>query len=116
MLPRLSSLGRVLAAVFTACTLLAVPLTPAQARVFVGYGFGFGYPFYAPFYGPRFVYAPPVLYAATPVVYAVPPTYATAPAGRCFAAAYVCPVDRPRPVGAPCSCPTNTGRASGHIG
>ncbi|MBD0274570.1 MAG: hypothetical protein ICV73_21895 [Acetobacteraceae bacterium] len=33
-----------------------------------------------------------------------------------YAGAYVCPADRPGPAGAPCSCPTNTGRARGRIG
>lgn len=102
--------------VLAAGALLALPPPVAQARVFVGVGFGF--PFYAPFYpyyGPRVVYAPPYYYPP-PVVYAAPPTYAAVPAGRCFAGSYVCPLDRPGPVGAPCSCPTNTGRMAGRTG
>lgn len=74
------------------------------------------------FYGPRFVFfGPPVIYAPPPVVYAPPPVvYAPAPppayvpAGQtCYAGAYVCPLERATPVGAGCSCPTNTGRAYG---
>lgn len=106
-----------MAAVFAASILFAVSPTPAEARIFFGVGYGF--PFYAPvypFYGPPVVYAPLVVYASPPAAYAAPPSYAAAPSGRCFASAYVCPVSRPGPVGAPCSCPTNTGRASGRIG
>jgi hypothetical protein len=72
------------------------------------------------FYGPRvFVgvpfFAAPV-YVPPPVYYAPPPVYAPAPvySGRgCYAGPYVCPLDRPTPVGAGCSCPTNNGRAYG---
>lgn len=116
---RLPRLRRFLVAAFAASTLLAFPLTAAQARVFVGVGFG--YPFFAPFYpaySPAFIYAsPPVIYASPPsVVYAPPATYNATSSGRCFAGAYVCPLDRPGPIGAPCSCPTNTTRAAGRIG
>ncbi len=75
------------------------------------------------FYGPRVfvgvpLFAPPV-YVPPPVYYAPPPVYVTpAPApiyagARCYAGPYVCPLDRPTPVGAGCSCPTNAGRAYG---
>jgi hypothetical protein len=117
MLSRFPILSRfVTVIVLAAGALLALPPSVAQARVFFGVGFGF--PLYAPFYpyyGPRVVYAPPYYYPP-PVVYAAPPTYAAVPAGRCFAGAYVCPLDRPGPVGAPCSCPTNTGRTAGRTG
>ncbi len=113
MRPRLPPLRRAMTAVFAAGLLFAAPSTRAEAQIFIGAGYGV--PFY-PFYGPPIVYAPPIIYSSPPVVYAPPPGYAAAPSGRCFAAAYVCPVGRPKPVGAPCSCPTNTGRASGRIG
>lgn len=92
----------------------------AQARVFVG--FGFGYPgFYTPFYAPPPVYyAPPVFYPPPPPVVYAPEPY-TAPSfpatpARCYAGAYVCPLDRAGPVGAPCSCPGDRGRVTGRIG
>ncbi len=118
MLSRLPVPRRFLAIAVAACALLAVPLT-AQARVFFGVGFGFPlfapvYPFYAP---PPVVFAPPpIVYAPPPVVFSPPAAYAAGPGGRCFAGAYVCPLDRPVPVGAPCSCPTNFGRAGGRSG
>lgn len=115
------------AAVLAAGALLAsIPV--AQARVFVGFGFGFGFPAFGPYY-PYSYYPPPVVVAPPPVVYAPPPVaygpygppVAYAPPGygvapRCFAGAYVCPLDRPGVVGGPCSCPTNTGRAPGRVG
>jgi hypothetical protein len=85
---------------------------------FVGPGFvPFGFP----------IFAPPVIYAAPPIFYAAPPVYAPpaviydpqAPsagvaADRCYAGAYVCPLNAPNPAGSPCSCPTNDGgRVSG---
>lgn len=118
MLSRLPIPRRFLTIAVAAGALLAAAPT-AQARVFFGVGFGFplfapAYPFYAP---PPVVYAPPpVVYAPPPPVYARPPVSAAGPEGRCFAGAYVCPLDRPVPVGAPCSCPTNFGRAGGRSG
>lgn len=111
LLPRLR---RFLAtAALAAGTLLVMPTPGAQAQVFVGAGFG--YPFY-PLYQPRVVFAPPAFYYPPRVVFAPPPAYVAAPVGRCLAGAYVCPLDRPGPIGATCSCPTNTGRARGQIG
>lgn len=109
----------------------SLPLVPAaQARVFLGVGFGFGFPVfgpYYPFYVPPVVVAPPVIHGSpygaygpygphgSPAAYAhAPPGHAVAP--RCFAGAYICPLDRPGVVGGPCSCPTNTGRAPGRVG
>lgn len=61
---------------------------------------------------PPVVVAPPGYYYAPPAYY-----YAPQPAGQaCYAGPYVCPLDQPGPMGAPCSCPTNTGRAGGRIG
>ncbi len=67
------TMAALLGAVALACGSLA---PPAEARVFVG--FGFGAPFYAPppiYYGPpAVVYAPPpVVYAPPPIAYAPPP-------------------------------------------
>ncbi len=70
------------------------------------------------FFGPPIVIGPPVVYAPPPpVIYAPAPVYQPAPAyaaaQTCYAAAYICPLDQPTPVGGPCSCPTNQGRAYG---
>lgn len=49
--------------------------TPAEARVWVGFGVGVPYPYYYP-YAPYY-YPPPVVYAPPPV-YAAPPAAPTA--------------------------------------
>jgi len=86
-----------------------------------GVFFGFPGPIYV---GPPVVYAaPPVVYAAPPVVYAPgQPVYAApgygapAPIGSsCYAGAYICPLENPGPAGAPCTCPTNSGRIAGQV-
>ena len=115
MLSPFSCLGRMLIASIGAGVLLLSPMHPAKAYGFVGFGFGFPvfapfYPFYGPFDGS------PVVFAPAPVVYTQPPPYNAAPAGRCYAGAYVCPLQRPSTVGSPCSCPTNTARAAGRVG
>ena len=52
--------------------------TPAQARVFIGFGFApWGY--YDPWYGPD-AYGPPVVYGPPPTIIAPAPGYASAPA------------------------------------
>ena len=117
-----SSRLRPLAAAAAIGAALAFPSTAQAHRAF--FGFGFGFPgFYAappPFFFPPppvYVPPPPVFYAPPPVTYLPPPAVqAPAPATRCYAGDYVCPPDRPGPAGAPCSCPTNTGRARGRIG
>jgi hypothetical protein len=113
------------AASFLGAALPALP-SAAEARSF--FSFGFGFPgFYAgppAFYYPPPVYLPPpppppVFYAPPPAFFVPPPEPGFAPstsAGRCYAGAYVCPTDRLGPIGTPCSCPTNTGRARGRIG
>ncbi len=66
---------------------------------------------------PPMFYPPP--YYGPPPGYYGPPSYAAPqmPSGEaCYAGAYVCPLDQPGPQGAPCSCPTNHGRAGGRIG
>jgi hypothetical protein len=95
-----------------ALALLAlVASTPAHAWYHGGWGWRGGIYIAPP---PVFV-GPPVVYASPPIVYAPPPpVYYSAPAGQaCYAGAYVCPLERATPVGAGCSCPTNTGRAFG---
>jgi hypothetical protein len=107
---RLVRFGAALAAV-AAAGLIALP-SQAQARVFFGFGFafpGFYYPpplYYPPPYYPPVVYAPP-----PPVIYAPPPvSYGPATiGGRCIAGPYVCPMQRPTPVGNACYCRSNSG-------
>ncbi len=111
------SLRRMVASAALAGVMLMLPLAAAQARVSVGVGFGF--PLFAPAYPAYPYYAPPAFYPppyGPPVVYAPPPYAAVPPSGRCFAGAYVCPLAQLAPVGAPCSCPANTGRIAGWTG
>jgi hypothetical protein len=64
-------------------------------------------------------WGPGVVIGIPPPVVVAPPGYyyAPPPAGQaCYAGPYVCPLDQPGPIGAACSCPTNTGRAGGRIG
>lgn len=73
---------------------------PAQAhgRVRGGVYFGVVPPVYAgPYPYPYHSYAPPPYYAAP------------AASGGCYAGPYVCPLDAPAQLGAPCSCPTAQG-------
>ena len=68
-------------------------------------------------WGPGIIVAvpPPVYYGPPPGYYYAPPPPRAA-GQACYAGAYVCPLDEPGPLGAPCSCPTNNGRAGGRIG
>jgi hypothetical protein len=98
--------GAALAAVVAAWS-IALP-SQARAQVFFGFGFpgfGFGFGF------PGFYYPPPVYYPPPPVIYAPPPvSYAPAAiGGRCNAGPYVCPMERPAPIGKACYCRSNTG-------
>ena len=116
MTPRHSMTAALLAGLALAA--LAVP-TPAQAWWRGGVFFGFPpvVPYYYP--PPPVVYPPPVIYAPPPAAY---PPYAPPPpppqqAGpACHAGAYVCPLETPAAAGAPCTCPTNTGRIAGRVG
>jgi hypothetical protein len=82
--------------------------SPAQARVFVG----FGIPFYGPgFYPPPVYYPPPPVYYAPPppVYYTPPPQYSQGPVSggggqTCYAGPYACPMDRPVAPGGSCYC------------
>ncbi|MEI7711658.1 MAG: hypothetical protein WCI94_09510 [Rhodospirillales bacterium] len=84
---------------------------PAQARVFVGIGVPL--PFYAPpmYYPPPPVYyPPPQYYAPPPPVMYTPPQAAPSYRQSCDAGDYICPLDRPLSVGAPCYCVGNNGQ------
>ena len=99
--------ARVLAVVVVFAAAIAMP---SAAHAWWRGGFGFGFvPLYVP---------PPPVYVPPPVYYGPPPVvYAPPPAGQaCYAGPYVCPLETPSPLGAPCSCPTNTGRAGGRVG
>lgn len=99
-------------AVLAAAALAIVLAVPSAANAWWrgGWGIGIGIAPVVP------VYPPPVYYYPPPAYYP-PPVYTPAPAGQaCYAGPYVCPLDRPSPVGAPCSCPTNNGRAGGQVG
>ena len=118
---------------FTAASLAALAAAalaaPSPAYAWWRGGVFFGFPPIAPFYyapPPVFYYPPPpVIYAPPPAAYAPPPAYAMPPPSTtprdaagpvCHAGLYVCPLDAPAPIGSPCSCPTNTGRAGGRVG
>ena len=101
------------AAIVLALAMIAMTATPALAWRHWGWGPGVYFGIFPPVVvGPPVYYGPPAYYGP-PGYYAPPPR----PAGdACYAGAYVCPLDRPGPAGAPCSCPTNSGRAGGYIG
>jgi len=94
---------------------VAVPV-PARARVFVGVGVGVPFYGYGPYVPPPIYYPPPMYYAPPPVYYAPPRVYAPPPPppppGRqaCYAAAYVCPMERPVAPGSACYCAGNDGQ------
>jgi hypothetical protein len=122
----LLALRRASVAVALCAAIVGLASSPAQARVFIGFGF----PFYGPGYYPPPVYypPPPVYYAPPPPAYYVPPpqTYSPPPAysqgpaysqagptgggQACYAGPYVCPMDRPVATGAGCYCPGNGGQ------
>lgn len=110
----LSALGAVLAGI------LAVP-GPAQARVFIGFGFPLfvGPPAYypPPVYYPPPPYYPPAYYQPPPAYYPPPASYAPRPGGppgqACYAGGTVCPMERPVGSGSSCYCTTGQGRVWG---
>jgi hypothetical protein len=109
----LAAVAQTVAAVVLCAAMVGLAGTPAQARVWIG----FGVPFYGPgFYPAPYYYPPPVYYPPPPPpVYAPPQTYSQAPAPAgggqmCYAGAYVCPMDRPVAPGASCYCPGNSGQ------
>lgn len=99
---------KILLGTFAAALTLGLIAVPHEAQAWWrgGYGYGGGFAFF----GPRVYIGPPVVYAPPQVYYAPAPVYA---ARGCFAGAYVCPLERPSPINATCSCPTNNGRAYG---
>jgi hypothetical protein len=117
-----AAFGAVLAVV------LAVP-DPAQARVFIGFGFPlvvgppafYPPPVYAPppYFPPPYYYPPPQAYYPPPAGYAPGPV-SPGPAGPsgqpCYAGGTVCPMERPVASGAGCWCTTAQGRVWGHAG
>ncbi|MDA8253357.1 MAG: hypothetical protein M0Z28_29880 [Rhodospirillales bacterium] len=124
-----------LAAGLWAAVAVAALALPSPARAWWRGGVFFGFPPVLPFYyaPPPVVYAPPAYYPPPPAYYPPPQGYAPPPQGYapppqgnasqegqagpvCRAGAYICPLEAPAGVGAPCSCPTNTGRAAGRVG
>lgn len=104
-----SFLGLIATAAFLVAG-LALPSNPAQARIWVGFGFPLYYP--PPAYYPPPVYAPPpVIYAPPPpVTFTPPPSYPPVARGQsCYAGAYVCPMEHPTASGSTCYCPGNGG-------
>jgi hypothetical protein len=105
-----------------AAILCGAVMAPGAANAWGWRGGGWGWHggVYFGFPGPIYV-GPPVVYAGPPVVYAPgPPAYAAPYAAPAYAAAtscdagpYICPLENPGPAGAPCTCPTNTGRVAG---
>jgi hypothetical protein len=89
---------------------VAVLALPGHAHAWRVWGWGPG--IYVGIPAP-IVVAPPVYYGP-PVAYYPPPPPRAGQA--CYAGAYVCPLDQPGPMGAPCSCPANNGRVGGRIG
>ena len=81
-------------------------VSPASARVWIGFGFpGFvvGPPAY--YYPPPVYYPPPPYYPPPAASYA--PAYAPGPAAAgqsCYAGSYVCPMDHPVAYDAACYC------------
>jgi hypothetical protein len=110
----LAALGAVLAGI------LAAP-GPAQARVFIGFGFPLfvGPPAYypPPVYYPPPPYYPPAYYPPPPAYYPPPASYAPRPGGpsgqACYAGGTVCPMERPVGSGSSCYCTTAQGRVWG---
>jgi hypothetical protein len=96
--------------------------TPADARVWIGFGFPgyYGPPAYYPppvYYPPPAYYPPPPYYPSPPAYYPpaqYTPSQGTAPSGQtCTTGATVCPMDHPVPTGSSCYCTTAQGRSWG---
>lgn len=86
--------------------------TPAESRVIVGLGIPFFLP--PPVYYPPPVY-PPAYYGGPPyydyrVIVTSPPPQGYYGRGECDAGPYVCPLDRPYPIGSNCYCIGNEGQ------
>ena len=112
-----SSLRRIAAVAALSAAVLGLGSAPAQARVFVGFGFGVPWVYGPGFYPPPIYYPPPPVYYAPPpppVYYTPPQTYTPGPTAQggqsCYAGSYVCPMDRPVAPGSSCYCPGNSGQ------
>ena len=115
---------------------LVVALAPGAARAYWHGGYGWGGGWGGGWRGggccwggggvflgiaPPIYVGPPVYYAPPPVLYAPPPAYSAPPANAgpppaanaCYAAQWVCPLERPAASGDSCSCPAPGGRAWG---
>ena len=96
---------------------LAAVTAPSAAHAWWRGGIYFGLPPVvvapSPYYYPPAYYAPPAVYAPPPV-YA--PAAGQAARGRPRVAHAVRVTGLPAAAGAPCSCPTNNGRAGGRAG
>jgi hypothetical protein len=98
---------------------VGVALIPAPAQAWWHGGIfiapvPFVLPPVAPYYPPYYPPPPPYYVAPPPASYATP--YGdSGPGQSCYAGPYVCPLDRASPIGAPCTCPTNTGRVAGNV-
>jgi len=117
-----------LTAALLAAVATAALAMPSPARAWWRGGVFFAFPPVLPFYyaPPPVVYGPPAVYGAPPPGYPPPSYYPqqgypqqgypqqAGPA--CHAGAYVCPLEAPAAIGAPCTCPTNTGRVAGQAG
>jgi hypothetical protein len=95
---------------------------PAQARVWIGFGFPFfvGPPAYypPPVYYPPPAYYPPPYYAPPPPAYYRPPAYnapqySPSSSQSCVTGPTVCPMEHPVVRGATCYCTTSQGRVWG---
>jgi hypothetical protein len=98
-------------------------LHPAQARVWVGFGFPFFvvppvyYPppaYYPPpgYYPPPY-YAPPPMYSPPPASYNPPMQYSPSNQSCIVAGTSVCPMQHPVASGSSCYCTTSQGRVWG---
>jgi len=85
--------------------------SPADARVWIGFGFPgiyIGPPAY--YYPPPVYYPPPAYYppsgpySPSAQSYAPPPASAATAGQSCYAGGYVCPMDQPVASGAACYC------------
>jgi hypothetical protein len=95
-------------------------LLPVGAQAYWRGGVFFSFP-------PVYLPPPPVYYYPPPPAYVVPPPYVAPPttyqvptyngppaaAAACYAGPWVCPLDRPTPVGNSCYCIANGGRTYG---
>ena len=105
-----------LAALMLVTVSAIVSPSPAQAWWRGGLWVGVAPPLY---FAPPVYVPPPVYYAPPPMAYAPPPFYVSPPprySSTCYAGVYTCPMQSAGPLGTPCSCPAERGRAYGRAG